>query len=127
MHSPLLYWWPVWAVGLLIALWTALDNSHMALVPENTVTVGNRLIAPEGAVLAPSVHMAGSKVSGVIFAVTLLLVVVLAHAWLRGPWAPFVSASLAAAVFLASWLAWWDPLYRWLSLLRVHINLEATW
>src|SRR5262245_5069806 len=24
-HSPILYWWPAWAAGLLMALWTALD------------------------------------------------------------------------------------------------------
>jgi hypothetical protein len=123
-HSPLLYWWPVWAVGFLMALWTWLDNYHMALVPENTVAQANQLIAPEGEILqGPSVHMARSKWPGVIFTLTLLLVVLLSHVWLRGPWALFIAASLAAAVFLGNWLDWWHPLYRWFRLLHVHINL----
>ena len=33
-HSPILYWWPVWAVGLLMALWTSFDNYQMVLVPQ---------------------------------------------------------------------------------------------
>jgi hypothetical protein len=124
MHSPLLYWWPVWAVGLLMALWTWLDNSHMALVPEGTVAVGNRLIAPEGTGLeGPFVHMARSRVPGLAFALTLLGVIVFSHLWLRGLWALFAAACLTAAVFLANWLAWWDPLYRWFGLLHIHINL----
>jgi hypothetical protein len=123
-HSPLLYWWPVWAVGFLMALWTWLDNYHMALVPEQTVVKGNMLIAPEGESLqGPSVHMARSKVPGVIFVLTLLLVVIFSHVWLRGPWALFITACLAAVVFLASWLEWWDPLFEWFHLLRIHINL----
>lgn len=124
MHSPLLYWWPVWVVGFVMALWTWLDNTHMALVPENTVVEGNKLIAPEGKVLqAPSVHMARSKVPGVVFVLTLLMVVVCSHAWLRGIWALFIAAAVAAALFLAAWLDWWGPLYQWFRLLRVHINL----
>jgi hypothetical protein len=124
MHLPLLFWWPVWAVGLVIALWTWVDNYHMALVPENTVAEANRLIAPEGESLQPpTVHMARSGVPGVVFVLTLLLVIVLNHLWLRGAWALFIAACLAAVLFLASWLEWWDPLYRWLGLLRVHINL----
>jgi hypothetical protein len=124
MHSPLLYWWPVWAVGFLMALWTYLDNYHMVLVPETTVVEGNRLIVPEGGSLeGSSVHMAQSKVPGVVFVLTLLLVVVFSHVWLRGVWSLFIAACIAAAVFLASWLEGWDPLYRWFSMLRIHINL----
>lgn len=123
-HSPLLYWWPVWIVGFFMALWTWLDNYHMALVPENTLVQANQLIAPEGEILqSPSVHMARSRWPGVIFTLTLLLVVVFSHVWLRGPWGLFFAASVAAVIFLASWLDWWDPLYRWLRLLHVHINL----
>jgi hypothetical protein len=32
-HSPILYWWPVWFVGFLMAFFTYLDGSRMALVP----------------------------------------------------------------------------------------------
>ncbi len=32
-HSNLLYWWPVWAVGFVMALLTYLDGHRMAVVP----------------------------------------------------------------------------------------------
>ena len=125
-HSPILYWWPVWAVGFLMALWTYFDNYHMALVPEHTVVQGNRLLAPEGVTLeAPGVHMARSRWPGIVFVFTLLLAVYLSTASLRGPWALFGLAVLAAVVLLFNWLDWWSPLYRWFGLLRLHLNLGA--
>src|SRR5690242_19941597 len=35
-HSNLFYWWPVWAVGLLMGLLTLIDNHRMAVVPEGS-------------------------------------------------------------------------------------------
>jgi len=32
-HSNLFYWWPVWAVGLVLALLTRLEDSRLAVVP----------------------------------------------------------------------------------------------
>jgi hypothetical protein len=123
-HSPLLYWWPVWAIGLAMALWTYLDHQHMALVPDETVLEGNRLIAPEGSELAPpTVYMSPSRIPGAVFVVTLLLVSVLGNVWLRGPWAMFAAACLVAGILLVSYLEAWDPLLRWLRLLHIHINL----
>ena len=36
-HTPLLYWWPVFVVGYLMAFWTYWEDSHVALVPAGTV------------------------------------------------------------------------------------------
>jgi hypothetical protein len=50
-----LYWWPVWAVGLLLAGLTWLDGHHLAIVPGGTQVVegfdGGReaLVLPTGA------------------------------------------------------------------------------
>jgi hypothetical protein len=35
-HSALFYWWPVWAVGFLMAGLTYLDRHYLAVVPEGT-------------------------------------------------------------------------------------------
>jgi hypothetical protein len=35
-HSPIFYWWPVWAVGYLMALLTYLDGGRLAVVPPGT-------------------------------------------------------------------------------------------
>jgi hypothetical protein len=133
-HSPLLYWWPVWAVAFLMALWTWLDNYHMVLVPENAV-IPLTLPSPPGGegrpvavtpgdgLQEPFVHMARSRWPGTIFVATFLFVLVCSHAWLRGPWALFITACLVALIFLTSWLNWWGPLFEWFHLLRIYINL----
>jgi hypothetical protein len=123
-HSDLMYWWPVWAVGLVMALWTVLEDHHMAVVPAGTVAHGNTLVAPEGVTLQePSVHVTRSPLPGVVFALTLLTVLLFVHLWLRGPWALFILVCVVAVLLLISWLEWWSPLVRWFRLLRVHINL----
>src|SRR5260370_15851615 len=35
-HSTLLYWWPVWAIGFLFALFTFFTGELVALVPNAT-------------------------------------------------------------------------------------------
>ncbi len=125
-HSPILYWWPVWFVCFVMALWTYLDNSHMALVPEHTVVDGNQIVAPEGTTLeVPRVHVARSRWPGIVFVFILLFAVYLSTASLRGPWGLFGLAVLAALVLLFNWLGWWSPVYHWFGLLRLHLNLGA--
>ncbi len=38
-HSPLFYWWPVWAVSFLMAFVTLLENNRLAVVPPGTKIV----------------------------------------------------------------------------------------
>lgn len=123
-HSPILYWWPVWAIGFLMALWTYIDDHHMVLVPDGTVVEEGRLVLPGGAdPVITDIHIARSRIPGVLFVLTLLAVAVLSQAYLRGPWSLFIGAMVLAAVFLVGWLNWWEPLWQWLNLLNVHINL----
>ncbi len=35
-HSNLFYWWPVWAVGFLMAILTRIDNQYMVTVPNHS-------------------------------------------------------------------------------------------
>jgi hypothetical protein len=123
-HTGLLFWWPVWAVGFLMALWTLVENRHMALVSEGAIVQGNLLVAPEGTapILTP-VHVSASKVPGALFVVTILLVLTFGSGWMRGWRAYSFAASAAAALLLVSWLDGWDDLARWATYLHVHINL----
>lgn len=50
-HSNLFYWWPVWAVGFLMALMTAIDGHRMMLVPSgdpNDVEVSRSVVVQRG-------------------------------------------------------------------------------
>jgi hypothetical protein len=123
-HTGLLYWWPVWAVGLLMALWTLLENRHMALVADGAVVQENVIVAPEGTspILTP-VHVSASKVPGVLFVATILAVLTFGSGWLRGWRAYTFAATATAALLLVAWLEGWDDLARWAAYLHVHINL----
>src|SRR5262249_32317728 len=93
-HSPLFYWWPVWAVGFVMAALSYWRGYQAAFVPPGTTVErevqvrgqeGPRdiLIAPEGKSLPAAsdpdqlnqsrLRMAVSNDPGVVWAVTLLL------------------------------------------------------
>ena len=38
-HSALFYWWPVWAVGFLMAILTLVDDQRLAIVPGKTEAI----------------------------------------------------------------------------------------
>lgn len=124
MHTALLYWWPVWVVGYLMAGWTVLENHHMALVPDGAVLQGNAVVAPDGPPpVLTAAHVSASRIPGMAFALTLLGVLALGSGWIRGWRAYTFAGAVAAALLLVSWLQWWGDLARWASYLHVHINL----
>jgi hypothetical protein len=124
MHSWMLYWWPVWAVGYLMAAWTYIENQHMVLVPQGAEVVGNAVVAPEGAApIETGIHVSPSRVPGLVFAITLLAVTAFGTGWLWG-WRAFTFAAvLVAGLFLIGWLNVWDVLARWVTYLHVYISL----
>jgi hypothetical protein len=123
-HTGLLYWWPVWAVGLAMALWTLIENRHMALVAAGTVVEGNALVVPAGTepVLTP-VHVSASRVPGALFVATFLIVLAFGSGWLRGWRAYTFAASAAAGILLVAWLDGWDELARWAAYFHIYINV----
>jgi hypothetical protein len=60
-HSNLFYWWPVWAVGFLMALITLIHDTRLAVVPPKTVAVKDIAKHTEGKVEAEV--LGGSAVS----------------------------------------------------------------
>src|SRR5262249_18872517 len=115
-HSSLLYWWPVWAVALMMALWTAVDNYHMVLIPEGATIEDSRTETP-------LTHVARSRVPGVLFALTLVTVAIFSNSWIRGAWALFLAATCAAVLLFISWVRWWEPLLLSFNTLKIYINL----
>src|SRR5215831_11955999 len=95
-HSPLFYWWPVWAVGFLMAALTYWEGYQVAFVPPGTEAQTQRrvegfdsprdvLVAPEGRSLPaasdpddlkqPRLRMTRGNDPGIVWALTLCLVV----------------------------------------------------
>jgi hypothetical protein len=142
-HSPLFYWWPVWAVGFLAAALSYWRGDQVAFVPPGTVAQrgarvegqdGPRdiLIAPAGSLLPaaadpeelqqPRLRMARSNDPGIVWAVTLLLVILVTHVKLRGVWSVVLIVFLAFSTVLLAVLGLWDPILSVVRLFDVHMN-----
>jgi hypothetical protein len=139
-HSPLFYWWPVWAVGFLMAALSYWQGEQVVFVPPGTVAErvegdeGRRalLIAPAGQKLQvasdpdelkqPRLRMTTSNDPGVVWAMTLLLVIVVTHVKMRGAWSLVVLIFLIATTVLLAVFRLWDPILRSVQYIDIHIN-----
>ena len=141
-HSSLFYWWPVWAVGLLMGLLTVFDGHRMAIVPKDTRAQAGRqvqgiddlrdvLIAPANKELPrdkdknpiePKLHIAKSAEYGVIFATVLLVIIVVSNVPLRGLWSVIIILGILLLVLICSLWGIWDDIVRVIGLLDIRIN-----
>ncbi len=105
-HSSLFYWWPVWAVGYLCALLTYVQGRHE--------TIGNfqEWFAPNSSL-------------GVVFFLTLFLVILITNVTVRGMASGMVILSLILVTVLLAYFGWWDTVLNWFGHLRIHMNLGA--
>jgi hypothetical protein len=126
-HSPILYWWPVWLVGFVMALLTYLDGGQMGYVPAGTVAEGNKLVGPAKSVSLEQPHdrMARSPYLGSWFFIVLLVVFVASNVPLRGLWEWVSVLAIALAISLMWTWGLWDDLAEWFRLLHVHVNLAG--
>jgi hypothetical protein len=142
-HSPLFYWWPVWTVGFLMAGLSWWQGHQVAFVPPGTVAErhvqvpgheGPRdvLVVPAGQTLPaesesdelmqPRMRMAASNSLGIVWAMTLLIVVVATHVTLRGAWSVVALVLLAAITLVFAVFGLWEPILRSLRFIDIHIN-----
>src|SRR5262245_61089625 len=63
-HSMLLYWWPVWLVGLVMAGTTWWDGHRLAVVPAGTQVMENFDAGREGLVLPAGTHLPRDSATG---------------------------------------------------------------
>jgi hypothetical protein len=149
-HCSLFYWWPVWAVGFLMAFLTYWDNHRMAVVPASTEAFrdvaghlrqkdgrsiefefGDKekperdvLLMPKGSLFETptKLHTARSKNYGVLFATVLLLVIVITNVPLRGGWSFAIIVFAILIVIILALADMWDPILERLHYLDIRIN-----
>lgn len=144
-HSNLFYWWPVWAIGLLMALLTWLDGHRLAIVADGTRALANRkvevedgkmdlrdvLVAPAGSRLPgnegggltqPYLRIANHTTYGVLYAVILLLVIVITNVPLRGLWSVVALVVIVLGSIIFALAGWWDNILDALGRLHIQIN-----
>jgi hypothetical protein len=142
-HSMLFYWWPVWAVGLLMALLTFLDGHRLAVVPSGAEAVSGRavdgfdnprdaIVLPADAKLPvdpttntlrqPTLHVAAHSGYGVIAAVVLLLVIVITNVPIRGLVSVIAVITLLLLSIILALTGGWDYIFDFLDHSHVYIN-----
>jgi len=105
-HSSLFYWWPVWFVGFLMALITWLHGVQIGL--EDT-----------------SIRVHASNNLGVLYFLTLFLVVMITSVAVRGLASLVVILAVALASVLLAYYGVWDNVFRWFGHLNVYLNQGA--
>jgi hypothetical protein len=142
-HSPLFYWWPVWAVGFFMAFLTYLGGNYMAVVPAGTVAEKARqvqgvdgprdvLILPDGRELAidettgvpeqPVLRVARSNSLGSVFVTILLLVILITNVRFSGVWSLVLIISVLLFSVIFALVGIWDKVFRLVGSLDVHIT-----
>jgi hypothetical protein len=137
-HSMLLYWWPVWVVGLLMAGLTWWDGHRLAIVPAGTQVVegfdGGRdaLVPPAGAQLPqdpatgkarqPTIRMASHSGYGVVFVVVVLVVIFITNVPIRGLWSVLAVVVVVLGTIILALAGWWDDILEAAAQSHVYIN-----
>jgi hypothetical protein len=142
-HSPLFYWWPVWATGFLMACLTYLGSNYMAIVPAGTAAEKDRqvhgvdglrdvLILPAnrelpidettGAPEQPVLRVARSNSLGAVFVTVLLLVILITNVRLSGMWSSVLLMVVLLVAVILALTGIWDKFFRLLGPTDIHIT-----
>jgi hypothetical protein len=149
-HSPVLYWWPVWAFGFLMALITFMYETRLAILPPNPIKIETSQKEEKGKAHEVQtltlelsrttqsikeaqendrkpgvfpVHMADTPYVGTIFACILMAVVIITNVPLRGMWSIMVIMLVVILIIFFTLLGWWGGIYGFFrDVLHVYIN-----
>jgi hypothetical protein len=103
-HSNFFYWWPVWVVGFIMALLTRMNGE--------LVTIGNA-----------EVWIHPSKDLGVVFTLTVFLVIIITNVTLRGLSSVVTILAVAFTILLLAYFEIWGTVLGWLGLVSIYMNV----
>src|SRR5262249_12920076 len=103
-HSNLFYWWPTWVVGFLMAALTYLQGAP----------------GPGGSVWDMT-HPSNGL--GIVFFMTLLLVILITNINMHGAASGMVILGTLLVTVLLAYFGLWDRVLHWLGNLRIHLTL----
>ncbi len=103
-HSALLYWWPLWVAGYVMALMTWMHH--------DVVTFDGK-----AEWFYPSQNL------GVVYALLMLMLIAITSARVRGMKGALIIAGLAFLTLLFVHMNWWDPILDYLGHLSIYLSL----
>jgi hypothetical protein len=105
-HSGLVYWWPMWLIGYVMAGLTYWKG-HQYQIGADTEW------------FHPSSDL------GMCFFVALIAVILITNVSVRGMASGIVILTGALVTVLFAYLGWWDPIFTWLGGVKIHLNFGA--
>ncbi len=105
-HSSLIYWWPVWVVGYIMAILT--------------YSLGQKYQIGQD-----SEWFHASSNLGVFYSLTLLVVILVTNVSVRGLASGLVIMSAVLISVLLAYFGWWDDIFAWFGGLHIHLNFGA--
>lgn len=103
-HSWLIYWWPVWVVGYIMAWLTWLNPVHVQLDGTQTLFSSRASL-------------------GVIFALVVLFVILTTNTYMRGLVSLVVVLSIGLLAFVFAYFGWWPSIVHWFKDRTVYMDL----
>jgi len=104
-HSNVVYWWPAWVAGYLIAALTYFQGS--------VVQVGGTSVA--------QIHPSNNP--GLMFILVVMSLIVFTNARLRGVYSVLTLVTVAFITVLFAWLGWWDAILNAIPSLSAKANI----
>jgi hypothetical protein len=146
-HSNLFYWWPVWALGFFMALWTSIENHRLAIVPDGgrvakderlnsytmvfpadktTKSLEEAVRNTDSSAPAFKPRISQDAWLGAVFTVGLILTIAITNIPLRGLWS-FITLIMIVviALFISLFPGGWDAIFDSLAGLHIHINMAG--
>jgi hypothetical protein len=104
-HSTIVYWWPVWLSGYIMALITGIGGERL--------TFGN----------GDQIQVHPNSGLGLTYIVILAIVMVFTNITLRGIYSVLLALAIAFITVLFAWLGWWDRIFAIIPQLKVYMNV----
>ena len=110
-HSSLLFWWPVWVAGYVMAALTYLHGKEQQ---PHVESAGQML---------EWVHPGNNL--GVIYFLILFLIIMITNFSVRGLASGMVLMGGVLLTVVLAWLGWWEQVFHWFGHLTIHLTLGA--
>jgi hypothetical protein len=104
-HSWLVYWWPVWAIGYLMALLTRMNPVDVQIA--GTVVQ-----------FSPRANL------GIIYCMVVLLTILITSTSMRGLTSLVVVLAVGLLALLFEYLGWWPDILHWLGQQPVYMDFS---